>query len=567
MRKIFTIISFLILSLQVGKSQCIQDATGDKGLVKTYLSYFQYNCALKELIILDHKKPKDADIKFDIAECYLNMDGDKSRAIKPLEFVTSQKKYNDISLLMLGKAYHYGEQFDKAIRTLNKYLATNPNNENTFIATQFIEFANNAKELIKFPVKVTFENLGEDVNSEWNDYTPYISPDEDYIIFSSNRDKTMGGYPYLDGFTPDAMIAPYRGKDFSRSKGMGGSYNTIDIDEVAGGSADGSILFITTDAEFQIFNLKISEKGPRSRSFPRPEYIEEINGKNSNEISATINNEGNLLIFSSDRDGGYGGYDLWLSKKLPTGKWGTPINLGPEINTKLDEAFPQFKHDQKTITFSSNGHYSMGEYDIFETTFSEELKTWTFPKNLGYPINTTQNDLGIAYTPTGRYAYKSAVRKDTYGMTDLYRITFEDEIPLYTVVSGKILQNDTIIQNTKIIDSLYTQMSKKLDSLKENMPDDSVLISSTQNSLEELLNKKSKINPFIADIKALNGINSIYGEYKINPATGNFIMILEPGIYEINIEHPLYKNIAQKINIYDKKGFTPFINIEFTLRE
>lgn len=564
--------SFVLLSVfQIASAQCLQDATGDKRLANDYYGYGQYTCALKEYLIVLHKDKKDEKINFRVADCILRSDGDRSRAIDYLKVVLNKKRFDDEAYFMMGKAYHYAEKYDSAIYFFNKFLETNPGNDETFATNEFIRYANNAKEISKFKVKVKFDNLGEDVNSEWNESTPYIGPKEDYVIFTTNREGTTGNYPFGDGFVPDVYISKLRRNEFSRGRTMGGLFNSIDIDEVAGGSADGNTFFYTTDADFQIFNLKISQMTERSRSFPRPEFLEGINGKNSNEISATINNAQNLIIFSSDREGGFGGYDLWLSRKLPNGKWGIPINLGPEINTDLDELYPTFQHDQKSIIFSSNGHYSMGEFDLFITSFSDQIKTWTFPKNLGYPINTPYSDLNIVQTPSGRYGYKSAWRKGSYGKKDIYRITFLDSAPQTTVLKGVLPENDTIKNFVISNDSLLIKSKSALESLSADslaLKEDSILAArydSVKTVYNELSGQQANLNPYSADIVVTNLKNGNHvGDYKFNSKKGYFVAILQPGRYEVSIYHPIYGEIKNNITIYDKENYSSLVERSYS---
>lgn len=568
---LFLLLLFLT-SLQHIGAQCYQEASGNKKLIKQYLGTQMYHCALKELLYIHARKPKDTKVMEQLVECYLNINEDKSKSIPHLEKLITQKKINPLHYLYLGQAYHFGERFNDAIEMLNKYLLTNPNKEEKFIAQKYIEYAHNAIELIKFPVQLTFENLGADINSEWDDYNPFVAPDEEFVIFTSTREKTIGNSEFLNGYLADLCMAQFRGNDFAKSRPMGGTYNTMDIDEFAGGSADGTTLFIATDFEnFQIFNLKIAQKGPRSRNFPRPEFLSDINSKNTNELSATINNEGNLIIFSSDRAGGYGGHDLWMSKLLPDGTWGIPVNLGPEINTEMDELFPMFTHDQDGFIFSSSGHYSMGGLDLFVTTFSESLKTWTAPKNLGYPVNTPYNDYFISILPNGRHAYKSAWRKDSYGMQDLYRLTFLDSMPNYTVVEGTIkIDNHDVLQNYLTKEA---ELQEKLAALYAHQDYAKSTQLKTQYSnlnqeLFQLRNNFIKDTPFKANIEVYNKNNGqLYGTYKPNILNGRFILLLEPGTYSIHIQQDNFNPIKEDLTIYDKKNFTPLLSKEFMFVE
>jgi hypothetical protein len=285
-------------------------------------------------------------------------------------------------------------------------------------------------------------------------------------------------------------------------------------------------------------------------------------------MSASITNNGELLIFSPDRKGGYGGFDLWMSKKLPNGVWGNPINMGPNINTEFDEAFPKFSHDQSFLTFSSNGLKGLGGYDLFKTKFSEDLKIWTKPKNLGYPINTAYDDNTITFVKNGRYAYKSDIRKDSHGMRDLYRLTFNDILPIYTVVKSSILA-DTLSQMDEITNSLQKEFEtskKQLDSVK-SIGVSIKTIEKFQEKFDLNQQKLENADPFKNNfVEVTNDKGEIYGQYKTNSLDGKFIMILEPGEYNLAISHDGFDTINTKLKIYDKSNFTPELQKHFYLK-
>jgi hypothetical protein len=214
----------------------------------------------------------------------------------------------------------------------------------------------------------------------------------------------------------------------------------------------------------------------------------------------------------------------------------------------------------------------MGGFDLFQTDFSEELKTWTAPKNLGYPINSPFDDLFISKLPNNKYAYKDASRKDSYGMKDLYRLTFLDSTPIFTVIAGAIVKNDTVAQKENALKIQYTQLKAKLDSLSKlkNVQSEAIqtLITKTTNQLNQIANLNLEISPYIAEIEVRKGVNGeVYGTYKANMNNGKFVLILEPDDYVLNIIHPQYKKIQESVKIYDKKSYTPLINMTFTLRE
>jgi hypothetical protein len=573
-RKYTTILTLLlsIFSLSGISQDCYQKPSGDKGLANDYFSaYGSYGCALKEYLIIYADKPKDKKINRRIAQCYLRMSGgNKAMAIKYLNFLTNDPKVDDEVYFELGQAHLYDNNNEEAIKLFKKFIEiATPSGEEKVIVDKFIQYANNSTQLQKHPLDVKFENMGKGINSDYNDYLPYTTETEDFIAFSTNRKGTTGRIEDGDGFTSDVFIGKLKkGRDkYSKPRSIGGMFNTEYNDEVAGGSADGSYFFFNSDADFQILNLKYSYKAPKKRSYPKPENLDGINQKNSNEISATITNDGNLIIFASDRKEGYGGFDLWMARRLPNQSWGIPMNLGPTINSKFDELYPMFNTDQNTIYFSSNGHFSIGGFDLFETTFSEEIKTWTAPRNLGYPINTAYDDYNIIFTNNGRNAYKSAVRRDSRGMKDIYRLTLGSAIPRYTIVKGNVLA-DTLVNITEIkekANTITTQKQGVLDSLVV-VQADSLVIDEAKKELEALQLKQNLVDPFTLNEIEATKDGVLYGKYTPNSRNGKFIMILEPGSYSIKLYNEGFEPISMKIKIFDKSNFTPELKRDFYLK-
>ena len=564
---------FILINTPHLKAQdCDQKATGNLKIADGYFSWERYPCALKEYLLIYDKKPENKKVNRKIAQCYLNSPGaNKSLAINYLDFLIKAGKAEKEVYREMGEALIYNKEFDRSIEYLNKYLEiAKPGKEVLKIVEKLKEQAYFSKEIIKHPVNVTFKNLGDDVNSLYNDMHPFVTEKEDFIIFTSDRKGVRGGYPLGDGFFPDIMLTKAKkGRDsYKGARSMAGSFNTEFDEMVAGGSSDGSYLIYTSNEEFEIFNLKISYKAPKKRSYPIAKYLDVINGRNSNEMSATITNNGELLIFSSDRKGGYGGFDLWISKKLPNGVWGTPINMGSNINTEFDETFPKFSFDQSFLTFSSNGLKGLGGYDLFKTEFSEDLKIWTKPKNLGYPINSAYDDNTITFVKNGRYAYKSDIRKNSHGMRDIYHLTFNDVLPIYTVVKSSVMA-DTLSNMDEITKSLLNEFEiskKQLDSVKSIGVSDKI-IEEYQKNYDSKEQKLDNANPFKNNfVEVTDEKGEIYGQYKTNEADGKFIMILEPGVYKLAISHDGFDTINTKIKIYDKSNFTPELQKYFYLK-
>jgi hypothetical protein len=148
--------------------------------------------------------------------------------------------------------------------------------------------------------------------------------------------------------------------------------------------------------------------------------------------------DGDVLIFSSDRPGGMGGKDLYRVRRLPNGEWSLPRNLGPTINTSHDEDAPFLSADGQTLYFASNGHLTMGGYDLFRSEVIEP-DVWSTPSNLGYPLNTVEDDIYLTLDASGTEGYFSSARLGGFGGMDLYRVRFVERAKQFIVVHSEAM--------------------------------------------------------------------------------------------------------------------------------
>lgn len=422
---------------------------------ETFFSNEEYNMALPlymKLLLLDST---NSNTNFKIGVCHINSTTRKKESIPYFEKAVKNvaKDYKEgnprerraplFAYNYLANAYHHDYQFTKAVETYKKALEglnlANPADKLVIDDINHqIEMCNNAVELIKNPISIKLENLGPEINSEFPDYSPVLSADESMIIYTSRRPNTTGSaVDENDGmFFEDVYIA-YR-KDsntWNASQNMGTPINTVGHDATIGLSVDGSqlLLFRNDNADGNIY---ISELQGNQWQIPQ-KLNDNVNTKDW-EPSASVTAEGDLLYFSSNRPGGFGGRDIYRSKRLPNGQWAKPINLGPKINTPYDEDAPMIHPSGQTMFFSSMGHKSMGGFDIFFSSVSDS-GVWETPINMGYPVNTPDDDIFFVPTADNRRAYFSSFREGGYGEKDIYMITFPDqrEAPL-TVYKGEI---------------------------------------------------------------------------------------------------------------------------------
>lgn len=432
----------------------------------------------------------NANINHGIGLCELGL-GNYQKAVDHLEAATrnvaldyqeanwKEKRAPGKTYYYLAKAYHNLGQFDQAVANYYNYRSFIDMDDYEVYndVKRQIEYAENAKILLENPVTVDITNLGPGINTKYMDYCPVISADGQTLIFTSRRETGTGGELTDDGqYYDDIFVCRKQGQGWSKPESIGSNINGTGHEAAIGLSPDGQTLFI-----YKNDDIYTSELQGNQWSAPK-EMGSDIN-TNAWETHATISADGNLLVFTSNRDGGYGGRDLYYSKKLPNGEWSMAQNMGDSVNTAYEEDSPFLTVDGQSLIFSSEGHTSMGGFDLFRSEFI--FGKWSSPVNIGYPINSPGNDVFFVTTPDGRYAYYSSVREGGYGETDIYKLRLEIAKPAYaTVLSGKVV----------------------------------VPTMSASNDLEAKITVKEVAT------------GSQVGEYRPNRATGNYILILDPGI-------------------------------------
>lgn len=498
MRYVFCVLAFLILKTGYAQDKKEADQLFEMG---------NFEEAYEIYSLLFEQDGANSFYQYRLAICALNINQPKNEAILLLESLLKKDDHDPNTLYLLGRAYQFDYKFSEAVNCFKKFLEEKKGNEeNLSIAGRQIEYCENAIELMKYPTAIQFENLGNEINSPFADYYPFVASDESFIIYNSKRNN--GSDKMLNGtYTSDVYFSFSKGGFFQKSKPLSKKINSKKFnEEVVGISSnnDKAILFFSEDNYSTKGQLAIMDihNGDFSNKQDLPESI---NTKYS-EISATMNKESNEIYFASDMPGGYGGTDLYVSRILPNGEWGPPQNLGPAINTIYNEDFPVLSSDKKIIYFSSKGHTSMGGYDIFKATFDEEKNKFVQPRNLGYPINTPMDDMNFSVSESGKYGYISAIRKEGLGDYDIYRVTFDDIEPNYTIINGQII---------------------------------------TENNQE-----LSSISMIVYDEKG-----ELFGEYLPNLNTHRYVIILPPGKYTLSLEADNFELYEEQINILGKDAF------------
>lgn len=353
----------------------------------------------------------------------------------------------------IGRSYQMGLNFDKAIEYYNMYkerLAGKPNYQgrdkvDLAVVERSIYECQNGMEFVANPGNYSIVNIGREINSEYEDYAPVLNGDETELIFTSRRREDNLNENVFEDNKPyeDIFISKRVGDTWERARNIGPVVNTPYHNSNLALSKDGNTLFIYNDDNGG--DIYYSERDP-SGEWGKPVPLPGIINSSFNEKSISISSDERTLYFASDRPGGFGGIDIYRATLDSKGQWTNVRNLGPKINTEFDEEGPFIDQDNMTLYFSSKGHKGMGGHDIFKSVFDPETNEWSDPENLGYPINTPDDDVYFVASADGTRAYYSSVREDGMGYTDIYMIVIpeglKDTPPI--LASADTTQNETV---------------------------------------------------------------------------------------------------------------------------
>ncbi|GAA5041297.1 hypothetical protein GCM10011506_42860 [Marivirga lumbricoides] len=369
---------------------------------------------------------------------------------------------------LLGRGYQYGLEFDIALKYFEAYkkrlLANRSYRGNDVTSTsevnERIEECKNGMEIIDMPSLYTIENVGENVNSAWPDYAPVLNEDETVMIFTSRRQEgnTNENVDKDNFYFEDIFISKRKGITWSKAKNIGSNINTPYHDSNLYLSRDGKELYIYSDVgNGDIFYSSENANGEWSKPKPIPGRI---NSAGFSEQSVNISADGEFLLFASNRPGGYGGFDIYGCYK-EDGEWKRPFNMGPEINTKYDEDGPFIAKDGVTIYFSSKGHKGFGGFDVLKTKYNDKTQKWDKPENLGYPVNTVDDEVYFNPTADGKRGYLASVREEGQGFTDIYMVKYTGDLGVTAksrIVDIKKKENNFIsdadLKTKQLIDSV-----------------------------------------------------------------------------------------------------------------
>ena len=397
-----------------------------------YLEITDYKSALELYKHLYEKHGSEKDLDYKIGLCYYNL----GELDESLSYFEKASESNINAHFYLGLYNHRKENLKEAIDQFVQFKAGEGNRDMDLAsADRMIEICERAEKMMSEPVDAMVYNLGEKINSEYDEYSPWIKGDESMMAFTSRRLGTGGKKDPYGEYLEDIYFADRQDEKWQNVKNAGPPLNSETHDAVVGLSSDGLTMIIyRTNKELTAGDLYISHN--EDGKWSKLKKLDEAINSDYQEASAAISNDERTIFFSSNRPGGYGGKDIYRVVRITEEIWSLPLNLGPTINTEHDEDAPFLHHDEEMLYFSSRGHKSMGGYDIFVSSVNDDY--WSMPENIGYPANTVGDDIFFVLAEDGKRGYYSSEREDGYGGHDIYAVSFEDEMERLRIVKGNV---------------------------------------------------------------------------------------------------------------------------------
>ncbi len=401
---------FLLLSALPGVSQSAKEflKNGDQQYeAKDYIN------ALKTFKDGLKGYPEDARLNLKAGLTYLSLPNKSESLLYLQKAFTLDSSVDENIYYYLGLSYQSNKQYKSAERFFEEHKLRNK--KQTAFMDKKIRQSQFADSLTRIPTNVVVENVGKSINSAFHEYSPLVSADGNTMIFTSNRPDENAGSAFTK--FEDIYISKRMNGEWSKPEKISPNINIKFNDAAASLSPDGKTLVLYY--EYGGGDIYVSKSDGSGWTTPTP-LNKNINTPTFWETSAFLTNDGQKLYFTSNRPGGLGNLDIYVSEMEQTGDWGKANNLGPTINTEGREDSPVVDPDGTTLYFSSDGHPTMGGMDIFKSEFKDGA--WQKPVNMGYPVNSIEDDSFFAFSQDKRRAYFSTMREE--GNAEIYTLTF-----------------------------------------------------------------------------------------------------------------------------------------------
>ena len=399
-----------------GVSNSQQLSSSNKKAVKLYdTGLTKFELLQHDAAVADLKKAIQLDSKFIeahilLGECYLEMKNSQQAKASFLRCVEINPDFFPTLYYTLAELEFDDARFEEANKFLEKYLSYSGQKPAMVMKSEkLLQNSRFAAQAVKNPAPFNPENIGLDF--EYDQYWPSLSVDEQTLIFTALIPKNPNNPAIFGNRQEDFYFSRLDDGKWTKPESFGAPLNTPDNEGAQTITADAKQMFFTAcnrpDGKGGCdiyFSEKINDFWTRPRNLGAP-----INSY-AKETQPSITADGRTLYFVSDRSGGKGGQDIWMSTLDNKGNWSSPVNI-EEINTPDNESSPFIHWDGHTLYFASDGLPGMGLYDLFITRKDSDGR-WSKPQNLGYPINSKFSEEGMIVNARGDKAYFSSDRNE-----------------------------------------------------------------------------------------------------------------------------------------------------------
>ncbi|MCA8830692.1 OmpA family protein [Hymenobacter pini] len=459
-RRLFNASCAFALTAAVAQPALAQSTRKQLKTANKYFAQENYRASLPFYEQVLAKEPNNAQALFRAGIAYMSFDKEKAsdyiyKAQRLKKNVSKDVEY------WLGRVDHLNYNFDEAIGHFQTYNATLKSKDTRKKElAQLIQHSKNAKVQFNSPKDIFVKNLGPTINTQWSEHSPVISNDDKILLFTSRSDD-MSNAPAVsaDGTVKDKNKIAADGQYYENI------YEAKRIDDenwekprslsgvLNGKGHDASIQVFDNDTKLLMYrndengDILYSEKS--GADWTEPKKLNKNINSSAFESDAYITPDGLTIYFSTSKYSEDNTLDIYYSTRQPGGDWGPAKSIGSAINTPYDDDSPYLSRDGKTLYFSSRGHNTMGGYDIFKSEWDSVGRKWGRAENMGYPINTPDDDTYYRLSPDGSYAYLSSYRIGGYGEKDIYTINYIKN----AIIRGRVLsqRDSTVIPGVELV--------------------------------------------------------------------------------------------------------------------
>lgn len=461
---LFSFQSEMLLSQSPESCPEIKNSRADKIYEKGIKAFRQrnYSEAIRQLNSTIDIEPTYVDAHFVLGLIYIKESRMNLKAAKEffLEVVDLCPDYDPYAYYHLARIYYGATEYEDAHKYISVFLEDVDkikSDEDYNNAVGILDYSAFYVEILNNPVPFNPQPV-PGISTEHDEYLPIISPDNEMALFTRRVNiPPQRGDLYQGEQSKERFMYSVKSNDeFGEGRNMPYPFNQRTNEGGATLTIDNKFLFYTICSftrDHRYFNCDICYSEFKDGVWTDIQNLsEKVNLQNAWESQPSVTSDGNTIFFVSDREGGYGGYDIYTTHKDKSGCWCEPKNLGPVINTAGNEKTPFIHTDSKTLYFSSDGRMGIGGYDIFFSKLNIN-GGWSSPENIGYPINSYDDDVGFFVSTNGEYGYFASNKFEGQGGWDLYYFElYEDARPEKVLfLKGKLASvEEHSFKNTRI---------------------------------------------------------------------------------------------------------------------